>query len=158
MNRVLVGGIVGVLVFGFVARLEAAEVSEATRCEIIKLKAVVKELKDKAQCYERSLKTNLPVPQSCLSYAEKKKARIFERIDGRGACLASADNALLSLRIDSFLRDVKTSLHAGGLSATPKSAGAKPPVEDGSETETKQAKTAVVPEGTPEDGNPQEEQ
>lgn len=146
MFKGLVGVTAGALLLAL-SSYAAAEVSEATRCEIIKLKSVVKELKDKAQCYERSLKTNVPVPESCLARAEQKKARIFERVEERGACRTTTDNDMLSSRIDSFLQDVTKSLGSGGSPASSKSAAASPPSEDKSAKGTEQAKPAATPDG-----------
>ena len=90
---------------------QTSTVSEATRCEIVKLKALVKELKDKAQCYERSLKANVPVSDSCFDRAEHKRERLFARAEDRGACKTVKDGATFSTRIDAFLQDVTRSLH-----------------------------------------------
>ncbi len=104
-----------------------AAISEGARCEIIKLKATVKELKDKAQCYERSLKGNVPVAQSCFARAESKRERIFSRAEERGGCKTTKDGATLGARIDSFLQDATRAL--SGSAAAPKKATVAPAEE-----------------------------
>lgn len=99
------------------SRAQTSTVSEATRCEIVKLKALVKELKDKAQCYERSLKASVPVSDACFDRAEHKRERLFARAEERGACKTVKDGASFSTRVDAFLQDVTRSLHGSEAAA-----------------------------------------
>lgn len=112
----------------------AVELTEATRCRIIKLKAVVKELKDKAQCYERSFKGNIPVSQACLQRAEEKRERLFGRAEQRGGCATARDGATLGARTDAYLRDVTGSLEGTGKKAAPPSESEAKKSESGSAT------------------------
>ena len=107
----LVGGLL------WPAMVQAESISEETRCKIVKLKASVKELKDKAQCYERSFKANVPVSGRCLERAEYKRARLYERAEQRGGCTGTGEGTTIAARIDDFLRDTTQTLEPSPKSA-----------------------------------------
>jgi hypothetical protein len=98
----------------------AAEM-DARRCAVIKLRALVKEVKDKAQCWERSLKVEAPVESDCLSKAEARRDRMFERAEEGGACATQKDGSSYSGRIDAFIGEVSRALLPGAPAASPKS-------------------------------------
>ncbi len=125
-------------------KASAATVSDATRCEIIKLKGVVKELKDKAQCYERSMKANAPVSQACFNRAEEKRQRIYDRAEERGGCKTMKDGATLGVRIDAFLQDATRTLSGEGAAA--KAAATEEKKSDANDAKAADAK---APEATP---------
>lgn len=128
----------------------AAAISDETRCEIVKLKATVKELKDKAQCYERSLKGNVPVSQACFERAEQKRDRIFERAEERGGCKTTKDGPGYGARIDVFLREVTQKLAKG----TPSDkASAETPAEAKEAEGVEKAKPAGTPSAKNGDGD-----
>lgn len=83
----------------------AAEV-DARRCAVIKLRALVKEVKDKAQCWERSLKAETPVASDCLGKAEARRDRMFERAEAGGACATQKDGSTFGSRIDAFVAEL----------------------------------------------------
>ena len=83
---------------------------EARRCAVVKLKAVIKEAKDKEQCYERALKSEVPVSSDCLSKAASRRDHMFERAEERGGCATEKDGAGMGSRVDSFVGDVTRAL------------------------------------------------
>ncbi len=104
-------GVLLVLVLGLLLpSVTTAAVSAEARCKIMKLKAVLKEAKDKAHCYERSLKANLPSSQICFARAEERRQRYFQRVEETGGCATVKDGASLGVRVDGFLQDVTTAL------------------------------------------------
>jgi hypothetical protein len=123
----------------------AATVSEEARCTIVKLKSSVKEVKDKAQCYERSLKADVPVSGACLKRAEDKRERLFERAEQRGGCKTTKEGATIGVRVDAFLQDINRTLD-GSASASAKASGS-PPKEDAKAAEG--TKKAEAPAATP---------
>lgn len=138
-------GIVMLMAVSSASSAGAATVSEETRCEIVKLKATVKEVKDKAQCYERSLKAKVPVSQDCFERAAQKRDRIFERAEERGGCKTTKDGPGYGARIDVFLQEVTQKL--AGTPTSKASAEASP--EASPEAKKAEGTAQAKPAGTP---------
>jgi len=134
----------------------AGSMSEETRCTIVKLKASVKELKDKAHCYERSLKAGVPVAGACLARAEDKRERLFRHAEERGGCKTTKDGASLGTRADSYLLDLTRALEGATTSAaTPAPTVGKKP--EGSSEAAEATKGTPAKAAEPTEEKPKEE-
>ncbi|MBM4265011.1 MAG: hypothetical protein FJ144_00125 [Deltaproteobacteria bacterium] len=139
--------------FGLAVSTAGAAEMDARRCAVIKLRALVKEVKDKAQCWERSLKAEAPVESDCLSKAEARRDRMFERAEEGAACATQKDGSAYSGRIDAFIGEVSRALLPGAAATASPQSSASPsasPTAAASPAATKpQGEAAPAAEASP---------
>ena len=81
------------------------------KCAAAEFRAMIKQLRAKAQCHERSLRLGIPVDQDCLNRVESRQQRMLTKVHRNKACQGlETDEGGIRFRIDEFLREARSSI------------------------------------------------
>jgi hypothetical protein len=129
MSRLLCPATLIMLVLA-VGSVDAAD-KAAVKCSTGKQKAAVKKIGSKLKCQQKANAADLPVDQACLAKAETKFSESIGKIEAKGGCIVTGDEALIEDACDDCVDRINELTPAApptcGQTAYPQCGGTCPP-------------------------------
>jgi hypothetical protein len=79
----------------------------AVKCSTGKQKAAVKKIGSKLKCHQKANAADLPVDQECLTKAETKFSDTIVKIEAKGGCIITGDEAVIEQAADECIDDIR---------------------------------------------------
>jgi hypothetical protein len=100
------GAITTMIVLALAAAPARAVDKDAVKCSTGKQKAAVKKIASKLKCQQKANAADLPVDQECLTKAETKFSESIAKVEAKGGCIISGDEAVIEQAADDCIDEI----------------------------------------------------